>query len=99
MPNQMREREQHLHWSQLVSDYIDGELAPAESMLVACHLWECRDCRALLCDFLAILAALQHLREDSWVSASELFGALTFSDVSIRRRCIRFPHLAGRLEC
>lgn len=98
MRRQPREREQQHHWSQLVSDYIDGELTPVESLGVARHLWECHECRVLLRDFRAIVAALQDVRRVSRIRRGETGVALTFSDISNRRRGLRFRQLAPRLE-
>lgn len=67
MRRKPRESELSHHWSKLVSDYIDGELSPDESLGVARHLWECHDCRVLLRDFRAIVAAIRKLRPDSWI--------------------------------
>lgn len=65
MRRKPRESEPSHHWSKLVSDYSDGELSPDESLSVARHLWECHDCRVLLRDFRAIVAAIRKLRPAS----------------------------------
>jgi anti-sigma factor RsiW len=42
---------------QLISEYVDGDLAPATALELEHHLWTCAHCRALLLDYRALIAA------------------------------------------
>jgi anti-sigma factor RsiW len=44
---------------QLISEYIDGDLAPAAAREVEHHLWACASCRATFVDFRALLALIR----------------------------------------
>jgi anti-sigma factor RsiW len=44
---------------QRLSEYIDGDLSPAEAREVAHHLWWCDSCREVFLAFRALLAAMR----------------------------------------
>ena len=47
---------------QLISEYIDGDLAPEAARLVEHHLWACPRCRTMFLDLRALLAAIRLVR-------------------------------------
>lgn len=87
------------YWSKLVSDYIDGELSQAAAVEVERHLWACQECRVLLRDFRAIVAAVQEQRQNDSMDAVATRAPLELAVVTVRNGDRRFTLLAPRLEC
>ena len=50
---------------ELLTDYLDGALAPADAEAVATHLDACEGCRRYLEQFKASIEAAAELREDT----------------------------------
>jgi predicted anti-sigma-YlaC factor YlaD len=50
---------------ELLTDYLEGALAPAAEMAVAAHLDACEGCRCYLEQLNASIAATAELREDT----------------------------------
>ena len=50
-------------WTERLSEYVDGELAPAEAQALASHLEACERCRALAADLERIRAEARALRD------------------------------------
>ena len=51
------------HWTDRLSEYLDGELPPADHAACEAHLAECDDCRALLGELQRVLTAARDDRE------------------------------------
>jgi anti-sigma factor RsiW len=51
----------HKQWTDALSDYLDGELAPAERAAVDAHLKECASCTGVLNDLKRVVARAQAL--------------------------------------
>jgi anti-sigma factor RsiW len=51
----------HEQWTDTLSDYLDGELAPAERAAVDAHLKECASCAAVLNDLKHVVVRAQTL--------------------------------------
>ncbi len=63
-----------------MSDYLDGELPPAEETQLRAHLATCAECAALLVDLQRVLARAQALedrppRHDLWPGVAAAIGA------------------------
>jgi negative regulator of sigma E activity len=43
------------HWTERLSEYLDGELATADAAACEAHLAECADCREVLADLRAVI--------------------------------------------
>lgn len=96
------------HWTERLSEYLDGELAPSERALCDAHLAQCAACRATLDELQMVVAAAKTDRDvmpvnDLWPGVLErITGAnvVQFAVPSIaparRRRQISFtmPQLA-----
>ncbi|MGH7710335.1 MAG: zf-HC2 domain-containing protein [Gemmatimonadaceae bacterium] len=83
------------YWSPLVSDYIDDELSVSDSLGVACHLWECAECRRLLRDLLMIVDAVQELRQMAANYAPVVLG----DQISFGPQSVRLGKLVTPWEC
>ncbi len=51
----------HDPWQARLSEFLDGELAPAERVALEVHLADCAECRALLADLRALVAQARAL--------------------------------------
>lgn len=51
----------HEQWTDVLSDYLDGELEPAERAAVDAHLRECASCTAVLNDLKGVVVRAQTL--------------------------------------
>lgn len=77
-------------WTDLVSDYLDGELPPARKREMEQHLTECPECRALLEDLRLLVTRSRALPEvppdrDLWPAiAARLAGEAPAPAVSTR---------------
>jgi len=90
-----------------LSDYLDGELAPAEHAAVERHLARCSECRVMLEELREVVthaAALQDVgpEQNLWGAVAARIGGGRPSRVSIFRRAIAqrrflftFPQLAA----
>ncbi len=66
----------HDPWIDRLSEYLDGELPPAERDALEAHLAECGDCRSLLVELGAVVARAAAVeerppREDLWDGIAE----------------------------
>ena len=51
------------HWTERLSEYLDGELAPAERALCDAHLAQCATCRETLADLQTVVATAKADRD------------------------------------
>ena len=64
------------HWTDELSDYLNGDLPQAERLAVEAHLSGCVECRAVLEDLKAVIARAADLQEsppesDLWVGIAQ----------------------------
>jgi hypothetical protein len=52
------------HWTERLSEYLDGELEPAERAAVARHLAKCAECAGVLADLRAVVASTALLADE-----------------------------------
>lgn len=64
------------HFQELVSDYIEGELAPVARAECASHRLICRECRALYDEVKAMVRTLNGLGEEGLPPGEELTGRI-----------------------
>jgi anti-sigma factor RsiW len=67
-------------WTELLSDYLDGELPEGERIALEAHLQSCRDCSEILSDLRQVVARARTLedpapREDLWPEIARRIGA------------------------
>lgn len=90
-------------WTDRLSDYLDGELAPAEVEALEAHLLECAECGRTLHELRAVVARAGQVIDrppanDLWPGiATRIAGEQASESVSIRRRRVSFsiPQLAA----
>lgn len=64
------------HWSDRLSDYLDGDLSPADAAACDAHLAACNECRDVLAELRAVIATAQ--RDAERPPATDLWpGILT----------------------
>jgi len=80
------------HWTDRLSEYIDGELSFAERVAVEKHVAECETCRATLAELRAVVAAAATVpdtppRADLWQGIAERIAPAdnTVIDMTARR--------------
>lgn len=95
------------HWTDRLSEYVDGDLDAAETQQVEEHLRDCGDCRAVLEDLRAVVAQAGALADrapavDLWPGIAErLDGAANVTPISGhgrrqgRRIAFSVPQLAA----
>jgi anti-sigma factor RsiW len=88
-------------WMERLSEYLDDELAPAETAAIEAHLETCRDCSALLADLRRVVARARDLedrppRRDLWPGIAKQIGATPARPRVIGRRwSFSVPQLAA----
>jgi hypothetical protein len=93
-----RKQRDHGEWTDRISDYIEGDLAPESRAAMETQLAECGACRRALEDVRAVISAAGTLGElepprDLWGGIAATIGAPTAS-APIDDKVIEFP--AGR---
>jgi len=68
------------HWTERLSDYLDGELNPAERKALEQHIEECLDCRRVLGELRQVTARADALPDrapenDLWAGIAQQIGA------------------------
>ena len=95
------------HWTDRLSEYLDGELLTGERTALEQHLLGCEACRATLAELRRVVARAQALDDtppaaDLWPAIARRIGAGTASDVTDlgvyrarRRISVTVPQLAA----
>ena len=73
------------HWTDELSDYLNGDLPQAERLAVEAHLSGCVECRAVLEDLKAVIARASDLQEsppesDLWVGIAQAIATAPQED-------------------
>jgi len=91
-----------MHWTERLSEYLDGELAPDERAACDAHLASCPDCRIVL-EELQLVASLARTDENVWPAQNLWPGILAriasprvvdFAAHAPRRISFTLPQLA-----
>jgi anti-sigma factor RsiW len=92
----------HAEWTDQLSDYLDGELAPGERHAVEAHLASCAECATTLEELRRVVERARLLRgrppsADLWSGVADRLAADGARDTGRRRRLISFtlPQLAA----
>jgi hypothetical protein len=80
-------------WTDRLSEYLDGELAPDEQRRLEAHLRECRDCTATLGELRAVITRAGSLRPVP--PATDLWPGIE-ARVAPRQQPLAFPTRAAR---
>jgi len=85
-------------WTDLLSEYVDGELAAGERSALEAHLATCGDCRATLGDLRRVVARAKSLEDrapkaDLWSGVAERIGAGRVVAIRSRRFSFSVPQL------
>jgi hypothetical protein len=96
------------HWTERLSDYLDGDLDDAERVKLEAHLETCADCTATLADLRAVVATARRLEarppeRDLWPGIEARLGSRRVVPISSRGRDgwfgrrfhLSFPQLAA----
>ena len=89
------------HWMERLSEYLDGELPPAERTALEAHLETCTDCPAVLADLGRVAARARVIdvhapRRDLWPGIAGRIGATPGRARRIGRRwSFSLPQLAA----
>ena len=88
------------HWTDELSDYLNGDLPQAERLAVEAHLSGCVECRAVLDDLKAVIARASDLQEsppesDLWVGIAQAIEcpALILLNICTRARMMNLQML------
>jgi anti-sigma factor RsiW len=88
-------------WTDRLSEYVDGELTPAERTALEAHLAACDACRQTLAELRRVVARAQALDDrppaaDLWPGIAEHIGVVSLASRRARRRLsFTVPQLAA----
>jgi len=88
-------------WTDRLSEYVDGELTPAERTALEAHLAACGACRQTLAELRQVVARAQALDDrppaaDLWPAIAEHIGVVSLASRRARRRLsFTVPQLAA----
>ena len=88
-------------WTDRLSEYVDGDLTPAERTALEAHLAACGACRGTLDELRRVLARAQALDDrppaaDLWPGIAEHIGVVSLAARRARRRLsFTLPQLAA----
>ncbi len=88
-----------MHWTDRLSEYLDGELSPGEDAACAAHLEACEGCREVLRDLQLVVLTARADRDreprDGWAGVrAQLAGARTGHAPPRREIAFSLPQLA-----
>ncbi len=89
------------HWTDRLSDYLDGELSVEERATLEAHLGECDECSATLADLRRVVARAHALDDrplaaDHWPAIAALIGS-EITPIGTGRKGRRFSFSAPQL--
>ena len=90
-------------WTDRLSEYLDGELAPGERVALEAHLDTCAECRDTLADLRRVVARARALEDrapetDLWPGIAGRIGSRTARTIEprrVRRLSFSIPQLAA----
>jgi hypothetical protein len=87
-------------WTDLLSEYVDGELAAGERSALEAHLATCGDCRATLGELRRVVARAKSLEDrapkaDLWSDVAERISAGRVVAIRSRRFSFSVPQLVA----